>query len=304
MSHPILSGRRERWIDARRIAGCLVGAACWLGALAAHADPGNEPWASSSGETGAGLGLVSPQGGLFWAEGGFFTGNNVTAFSPIVGLGFFVTPDVELELMLPTVFASVDFGPNDDSAFRVGQPYLGVNYVHSDGPLRFKIGGGIAWMPDDVDSLAAGAGLGTAAGMRGWWDPWLWDAQDLSLVGPFRLEYDLGDVAVFGLDAGVGIMIETDGNDGDDDVDLAFQVGPGFGFRLSEAWLFGFRFAGVFIPTRGGDNEQFSFEPYIRGAFGPGFFLARITMNLDNPYGWSFDDGGVWGIHAGGGFAW
>jgi len=302
MSHPILFGRRARWIEAPVIAGCLVGAACWLSPFAAQADPGNEPWASSSGETGAGLGLVSPQGGLFWGEAGFFVGDNVTAFSPIVGLGFFVTPDVELELTLPTAFANVDFPGGDDSAFRVGQPYFGVSYVRSDGPLRFKVGGGIAWMPDDIDSGAAAVALGVAAGMRGWWDPWLWSAQDLSLVGPFRLEYDLGDVAVFGLDAGLGIMIPTDDNNRD--VNLAFQVAPGFGFRLSEQWLFGFRFAGVFIPTLDGENEQFSFEPYIRGAFGPGFFLARMTMNLDNPYGWSFDDGGVWGIHAGGGFAW
>jgi hypothetical protein len=280
----------------------LVGVACMALASPAWADPGDVPWASSSGNTGAGLGLESPQSGLFWGEGAFHTQDGLTSFSPLFGAGFFVTDDVELEVMLPLAWANVEFDGNDESALRVGAPYFGVNYVHSDGRMRFKIGGGIAWNPFSVDSGAAGVALLAASAMRGMWDPWLWSAQTLNLAAPFRLELDLTDSVVFGIDAGFDLAIPT--HDGDDDVDLVIEGAPGFGFRLSDEWLFGLRLAGVFIPTADGENEQFSFEPYVRGAFGSGFFLARVTLNLDEPYGFSFEEDEIWGLHAGGGFAW
>jgi hypothetical protein len=35
--------------------------------------------------------------------------------------------------------------------------------------------------------------------------------------------------------------------------------------------------------------------PFFRVQLEPAFFEARLTMNLDNPYGFAFDDG-VWAI--------
>jgi hypothetical protein len=42
----------------------------------------------------------------------------------------------------------------------------------------------------------------------------------------------------------------------------------------------------------------------LRAAFQSGFLLARLTINLDGPKGFSFYDDKIWGIHAGGGFSW
>jgi hypothetical protein len=42
-------------------------------------------------------------------------------------------------------------------------------------------------------------------------------------------------------------------------------------------------------------------EPYLRYDFGGGFVNARLTVNLDEPLGFAFDEGKVWGLFAGGG---
>jgi hypothetical protein len=45
-------------------------------------------------------------------------------------------------------------------------------------------------------------------------------------------------------------------------------------------------------------------EPFVRFNFGEHAFLStRLTMHLDNDLGFSFDSGGVWGLHVGGGGA-
>ena len=321
----------------RIVAACSLGLASELSLTSARAEPGDVAWASSSGATGAGLGVLSPQGGRFWGEGAFHAQDAVTAFSPLIGAGFFVTPDVELEIMLPAArsdFAAGSTGwepgykqtePQTFGAAKtgmsIGQPYIGASYVYASDSLRLKTGGGIAWLPVELfgNDLAA---LYYAALMRGWWDFWLWAPRSLSLVVPLRIEADLGNVVVAGLDAGFGLLIPTDDGGGEGtsrarSPEPIIQVAPGLGFRVTDEWLLGTRFAGVLRPAQRGyqtplvwhdrDSEQLSIEPYVRGTFGMGFFLARLTLNLDNP-GYSFDrdlySQGVWGLHAGGGFAW
>jgi hypothetical protein len=284
-------------------AAAVAAATCLSVALPARADPGNRPWASSSGETGAGLGLTSPQGGRFWGEGAFHTQDGLTAFSPLFGLGFFIQPDLELEVMLPLSVASVDVGGgNSDSGFRLGAPYVGVNYIQATDRLRYKIGGGAAWNPVELGSFPAFVALLAGEAMRGRWDYWLWTAQRLNLAAPFRIEYDASDSVVLGGDAGFDIGIPT--GDGDnEEVYIIAQLAPGVGFHLSPEWVLGMRLSGVFFLS-GDQDDQFAFEPYLRGAFGSGFFLARGTFNLDEPYGHAFQDEEIWAIHAGGGFAW
>jgi hypothetical protein len=121
-----------------------------------------------------------------------------------VGVGLFASNDIELEFVLPAVVGSFDMSTEDGSAFRLGQPYAGVNYVHSTHWYwRFRLGAGIAWMPVAADGAGA-LGLEWAAAMRGWWDLWLWSSQRLSFVAPFRFEYDLTEAGVDDIVFGVG----------------------------------------------------------------------------------------------------
>ena len=288
----------------RLLFGALVASLGLAAAPAAAQHRASEAWASSSGSTGAGLGLVSPQGGRFWGEAAFHTQDGLTAFSPLLGIGFFITPNIELEGILPLSFASVEFGNETESSLRLGAPYFGVNYVHDDGRrLRLKVGSGLAYNPAEP-SAAGWVALIAGEAMRGRWDLWLWTDRQLNLAAPFRLEYDLSPAVVFGVDAGFDLMIPVS-NDNDEDGDVNVQVAPGIGFRAGQHWVVGGRLAAVFIPTADGDGEeQFSLEPYVRGAWGAGFFLARLTMNIDEPYGFAFEEDEIWGLHVGGGLAW
>lgn len=280
-------------------------AAIQLSALTAAADPGNQPWTSSSGETGAGLGMAAPQAGRFWGEAAFHTQEGLTAFSPLLGAGFFIQPDLELEVMLPIAYASVDIAGDRESGLRLGAPYAGINYVRAQNNLRFKVGGGLAWNPVEVDTIESAVGLIAAEAMRGRWDWWLWTAERVNLVAPFRLEYDISDVAVFGGDAGFDIAIpHGDDEGGGDEVIVILQLAPGIGFRLDPVIL-GARLSSVFFLAGAGDeDDQFALEPYVRVLAGSGYFLARFTFNLDEPYGSSFQEDEIWGLHLGGGLAW
>jgi len=49
------------------------------------------------------------------------------------------------------------------------------------------------------------------------------------------------------------------------------------------------------------DEAQPSMEPFFRFEGERGFFDARLTLNPDDPLGFSFDDGRIQGHHLGGG---
>jgi hypothetical protein len=95
------------------------------------------------------------------------------------------------------------------------------------------------------------------------------------------------------------VHIPTDGGD----TELTIQLAPGMGFFASPTVLIGGRFPFVWIPTESGsDSTYFGFEPYVRFDVSETAFLnARFTLNIDEPLGFSFDEGKIWSLHFGGG---
>jgi len=96
-----------------------------------------------------------------------------------------------------------------------------------------------------------------------------------------------------------GLHVPTDGGD----VEVSVQLSPGVGFYASETVLIGGRFPFAWYPTESGASSTFlAFEPYGRFDVSDSAFLnARFTLNLDEPLGFSFDDGRIWALHFGGG---
>jgi hypothetical protein len=269
-------------------------------------------FAAPTSTTGAGLSLSPAQRGRFWGELGFHTQEALTVWTPVLGGGYKLTDRLELELVLPFVYASRDaIDPNngrheDRTTFVSGDPFVGVNYLHGSGDLRLKVGGGVA-LPFAPDSDAGHyLALYGASAIRAFQDDFLWQPRTLSLVAPLRLEY--GERVLFGGDASVMIFLPTGDDDpglGDDgrDTGLAITLAPGVGFWVTPKTLLGARFGLYWLTTAEGDNAQLSFEPNFRHYFGDGFLHARFTLNLDEPAGFSFNPGGFWGLHLGGGFS-
>ncbi len=263
---------------------------------------GDGRFASANGPTGAGLSVSPSQSGRFWGEIGVHSQDRLTVMSPLLGFGYKVIDQLELEIELPIAYASWDVGLFSDSALLLGDPYVGVNYLGASGKLRYKVGGGLALPIANADDGGEYFALYGSAAIRGFqeWHYWLPDT--LSLYAPARIEY--GDKLVFGGDMSLGIHIAT-GDSGNDDMELTTTLAPFIGGYLGDGRhaLLGGRLAIWWWMTGDGraDNAQVALEPYFRYDWSSAFFNTRLTLNLDNPAGSSFDDGGFWGLHVGGG---
>jgi hypothetical protein len=272
---------------------------------AAPARRSNARFAAPTGTTGAGLSLSPAQRGRFWGELGFHTQEGLTLAVPVFGAGYKLIDKVELELLLPFVYGSRDaINPNtgrfeDRTTFVIGDPFVGANYLHDGGVLRYKLGGGIAFPFASDDAAGHFVSLRGASSIRGFQDDFLWQPRTLGLVAPARLEY--GKRVLFGADASLMILLPTGGEDRD--AELALTLAPGVAFWVSPQTLIGARLGLFWLMTEEGDNAQLSFEPNFRQYFGEAFFQARFTLNIEQPAGFSFDPGGFWGLHLGGGLS-
>lgn len=270
----------------------------------AAADP---PFAAPSGFEGAGLGL-GDQKGRVWTETAFHTQEYFTVVAATLGAGYRLTDSLELEAMLPLSYISVEtfelstYGARSDRehGFGIGNPYLGVSRVHLDGTLRYKAGLGIT-LPVAADEYPAGTAVVLAPATYGWQNAHLWAPDVLSIAAPLRVEG--GDELVLGVDATPVVMIVTDDDPSrDSDAELVLQIAPGAGVYATDALLIGARLPISWAVTGDApDSAQFALEPYARLDVGSGFLNARFTANLDEPLGFAFDEGRVWGAHLGGG---
>ena len=264
-----------------------------------------DTFAAPNGQLGAGLSISKAEGFRLYGELGFFTEGDsesqstggitvessarIWSVSAIVGGGYKIAPDLEIEALLPLAFYdysssySVD-GPgtdfdvdesDGDSGFGVGNLQLGVNYLRAQGPLRMKIGGALQyglWTIDPSDDMSLSLAFGGVA--RGGQDLSLWAPEVLSLVTPSRVEY--GGQVVFSGDGSLGLHVPTDGGD----VEVSVQLAPGAGFYVSETVLLGGRFPFAWYPTESGSSATFlAFEPYGRFDVSDTAFLnARFTL--------------------------
>lgn len=284
--------------------------------------PAGDTFAAPNGQLGAGLSVSRAQGlrlygelafyttGESQEEGGFEASYRLWSFSTILGGGYKIAPDLELEAMLPIGFYTYNFsveGPDpfvdqsdSETEIAVGNLHLGVSYVRGEGPLRMKIGGALEyglWTIDPSDEYASA--LFWSAYARGGHDIGLWAPETLSIVTPSRFEYDVAEKVVVTGDGQLGLHIPTDGGD----TEVSIHLAPGIGFWASPTFLAGARLPFTWFPTESGSFATFlSFEPFIRADVSEAAFLnARFTLNIDEPLGFSFDEGKVWALHVGGG---
>jgi hypothetical protein len=280
-----------------------------------------DTFAAPNGQLGAGLSTSAAQGLRMYGELGFYTTGDTQSFagaefstriwsvSAIVGGGYKIAPDLEIEAMLPLAFvhatASIE-GPgipsesDSETEVAVGNLHLGASYVRGDGPLRMKIGGALEyglWTIDPSDEFAIT--LYYAAFTRGGHDIGLWSPEVLSIVTPARFEMDVAEQVVVTGDGQLGVHIPTNGND----VEMSIHLAPGIGFWASQTFLLGARLPFTWFPTETGSfSTLLSFEPFMRFDVSDSAFLnARFTLNIDEPLGFSFDEGKYWGLHFGGG---
>lgn len=228
-----------------------------------------------------------------FADLAFWTGSegpiDVTVISPLVGGSVGAGP-IELALTWGFVHTSAsgevageEVGAADETAG--GNPYLSGHYVGESGPVAYRVGLGLA--PPLAGNVAV---LG--APLRGLWNAWLWLPDTLAVVPSVGLAIRGVPLVDIAGDLQLGVLVPTE----DGDTEVIGQLG---GEIAASAGLFGagFRVQGVWLLTEDLDDAfQLSIEPRIELRAGPGVVALRLLMNLDEPNGFAFDDGGVWAL--------
>jgi len=264
---------------------------------------GGDRFAAPTGQLGAGIAFTPEQRGRAHAELGFFhlsDAGHLNSFPTLLGVGFKVIPALELEALLPVGFLEYGGGSSSSEvAVAAGNLHLGLSYLSREGSMRLKIGGAVEfgpWTNDYETESAIAIVLGHPVG--GGQDIGLWTPGVLSIVAPGRFEY--GDAIVFGTDFALGVHIPDQG-----DTAVTVQLAPGLGVYVSDSALLGIRVPVTIAPTsfdeENDDAALVALEPYARLTLGKGFLNARFTMNVDEPYGFSFEENKFWGLHVGGG---
>ncbi|HTQ06509.1 MAG TPA: hypothetical protein VMI54_21765 [Polyangiaceae bacterium] len=254
------------------------------------------------GQLGAGLTFDDAQRGRVYGDialmhkepGG---GTHFTSLTFLLGGAFKVIPSLEIEAFLPFgwVQGGGGGGGNQDAA-AVANAHVGASYLTRGDHWRLKIGGAVEWGPWAHDlSIVPTAALTAGYAAWGGQDRGLWAPDTFTIVAPARFEY--GDTFVATADASIGLHIPTNGGD----TELSLQIAPGFGYYVTDALIVGARFPFAWVPTADGDNTFVSEEPYLRYNFGPAYVSTRVTVNLDQPFGFGFDSVGFWAWHVAGG---
>ena len=272
------------------------------------------PWARAedrlaapTGQLGAGIAFNPRQHGRVYGELGFFhrsDTSHLNSVPAVVGFGYKVVPTLELEALLPLAFAEIGSSSRSEAAFGVGNLHVGLSYLRGTPGFRMKLGLAVEYGPWTNDSGAdTSVALILGHPVGGGQDIGLWVPGIFSIVAPGRFE--VGETLVAGADVALGAhfpVADTALISNADDVVITVQVAPGVGVYLGRSALLGLRMPITLVPTNvDDDGTLLALEPYARFDLGGGFLNARLTMNLDEPYGFSFDEDRLWGLHVGGG---
>lgn len=217
-------------------------------------------------------------------------GLNLTTWAPNLSAYAVVDPDLAL---------SLDWGltaVNGREAIGTGveplNPFLAAYATPAHGPLRLRLGLGVALPIAEARTENELNAYRSARALRGGWDPWLYRPDTFSLVVPVRAELAVGPPLLLAAEGAVFVLFGTAAGSGEQ---LGFQGALEATGRLGILDL-GARLQAV---SETPDEAQVSVEPFARVHLGPVGLLARLTLNLDEPDGFAFDRGGIWGAHVG-----
>ncbi len=233
--------------------------------------------------------------------------------SPLFEMRFQLAYSFLMQVQWGMSYANVDLDPDGNiepaNSFRVGNPYVAFHYQGVKNQFSYRFGVGVAIpvasLPDDpVDQVIAASAYYLAAGLRGNTSFWLWDPHTVSAIVPLAVERRKPSGFLWGtyLDTGALIKI-NDKNARTSKTDFIMQMAGMMGYQATDWLRVGSRFTLVIIPKWNEQKTQLAVEPYVRFGNENAFGAIRLNINIDNPYGFSFDDRQVWGLRIGGGAA-
>jgi hypothetical protein len=233
--------------------------------------------------------------------------------SPIVEMRFQLAYSVVMQATWGMSYANVDRDADGnippDNAFRIGNPFLAFHYQGRRGQFSYRAGAGVtvpaASLPDEInDRVTSASAYSLAAAIRGNTGFWLWDPHTVSVIVPLAFERYKPSGFVWGAYLDTGALIKlNDKNARTSKTDFIMQMAAMMGYNATDWLRVGSRFSLVLIPKWKEQNTQLAVEPYLRFGNDNAFGAIRVNINLDNPWGFSFDARQVWGLRIAGGAA-
>lgn len=228
--------------------------------------------------------------------------------SPLLELRLQLAYSVLMQVVWGMSYANVvlDTG-NKDNTFRFGNPYIVFHYQGTKNEFSYRVGVGgtipAATLPDDGnDQQTAAAAYYLAAALRGNNMFWLWDVHTASVIVPVAFERTKPSGFLWGAYLDSGVLIKTnDKNARTSTVAFIMQMAAMMGYQATDWLRVGSRFSLVWIPKFPEEQTQLAVEPFLRFGNDDAFGAVRLNINIDNPYGFSFDSRQVWGLRIGGG---
>lgn len=250
---------------------------------------------------GTGVGFVSGDGG------------SITSLTPTLEARFALGEQFGLQVVLPMAFVTISSDLlGDGSRFDLANPSIAFEAVLDRAGRGATIVRGGVSLPlltapelSLLDLEESGRDLafffansGAAIGTYGGFNLWRYMPESLGVFGEI-----IGAVEADGLfmefGAGLGFLIPT--NDGVD-TELAIQASAKMGFGSTVIPFIGLGF--VVIPTEyentddgDGDAFQLGVQAGVIAKLGSARLDVGAQLNLDSPFGFSFDDGGIFGLN-------
>ncbi len=291
------------------VVGLLFAAALWLVPGEARAFP-DEPYTLDEGKKGH-VKRFHVLGELGMFAGKLEGEQRSIIMSPIIEMRFQLAYSMVMQAVWGMSYANVDRDPDGnvppDNAFRVGNPFLAFHYQGRKGQFSYRAGVGgtvpAASLPDEIDEqVTAASAYYLAAAIRGNTGFWLWDPHTASVIIPLAVERYKPSGFVWGayLDTGALIKI-NDKNARTSKTDFIMQMAAMMGYNATDWLRVGSRFTLVLIPKFNEQKTQLAVEPYLRFGNDNAFGAIRVNINIDNPWGFSFDNRQVWGLRLAGG---
>jgi len=231
--------------------------------------------------------------------------------SPIVEMRFQLAYSVVMQATWGMSYANVDRDADGnippDNAFRIGNPFLAFHYQGRRGQFSYRAGAGVtvpaASLPDEInDRVTSASAYSLAAAIRGNTGFWLWDPHTVSVIVPLAFERYKPSGFVWGAYLDTGALIKlNDKNARTSKTDFIMQMAAMMGYNATDWLRVGSRFSLVLIPKFNEQKTQLAVEPYLRFGNDNAFGAVRVNINLDNPWGFSFDSRQVWGLRIAGG---
>jgi hypothetical protein len=228
--------------------------------------------------------------------------------SPVFEMRFQLTYSVLMQVMWGFSYANVDLeDAAAENTFRVGNPYAAFHYQGKKNQFSYRLGAGVgipvASLSDDInDRIIQSQAYYLAAALRGNTDFWLWDPHTVSVIVPIAMERRKPVGFIWGAYLDMGALIKlNDKNARTSKTDFLMQMAAMMGYQATDWLRVGSRFTLVLIPKWKEQNTQLAVEPFLRFGNENAFGAIRVNINLDNPYGFSFDARQVWGIRIAGG---